>query len=372
MKLIKARKITSTFIQIDPVVLEQNSKFRRLFLGELAKGNDGDWHVRGTLTAERRTEEGWQSVEGTSIAKLKAGELAKFELRTEHVKHLISGLNVLADAAEDEGITLRSTQLVVGRKEEIVRIVERDHRAVIEQLINHDRGADFWNALSSLKADLATQLADAAIQSKRRDSLATFQTKLEREEWSESEWERFFIENQWILGYGLRYQFLGLLQRQANYGGTNLTGKGAQRGEFLMATEADQRFTVLVEIKKPQTPIFHDRADPGPYRSGVPGFSTEFANAISQVQTNSRKWESEGSRREDDQELLARKGIHTISPRSILIFGHTKQLSTGHKMRAFELFRTHLSGTDIVTFDELLTRATFIVKEASHTTVTPG
>jgi Domain of unknown function (DUF4263) len=194
---------------------------------------------------------------------------------------------VLADAAEDEGITLRSTRLVVGKEDEIVRIVERDHRAVIEQLINQNRGADFWNTLTSLNADLATQLADAAIQSKRRESLATFQTELAREEWSEPEWERFFIENQWILGYGLRYQFLGLLQRQANYGGTNLAGKGAQRGEFLMATEADQRFTVLVEIKRPQSRL-HDRADSSPYRSGVPGFSTEFASAISQVQTNSQ------------------------------------------------------------------------------------
>jgi hypothetical protein len=271
---------------------------------------------------------------------------------------------VLADAAENEGITLRSTQLVVGKKDEIVRIVEHDHRDVIEQLINHNRGPDFWNALTSLRADLATQLADAAIQTKRRESLATFQTELEREEWPEAEWERFFVENQWVLGYGLRYQFIGLLQKQANYGGTTLTGKGAQKGEFLMATEAEQRFTVLVEIKKPQTPIFHDRADSDPYRSGVPGFSTEFANAISQVQTNSRKWESEGSRREDDQELLSRKGIHTISPRSILIFGHTKQLSTGHKTKAFELFRAHLGGTDILTFDELLQRATFIVNEA--------
>src|SRR5258708_36093939 len=99
MKLIKTRKLTSTFIQIDPVILEENSKFRRCFLGELVRGDDGAWHVRGTLVAERRTEKGWQSVEGTSIAKLKAGELAKFELRTEHVNHLITGLNVLADVA---------------------------------------------------------------------------------------------------------------------------------------------------------------------------------------------------------------------------------------------------------------------------------
>lgn len=366
MKVIKASKVTRDFVQITPVILEQNSKFRRLFFGQLAKGEDGAWSVRGILTAERMGKDGWRPIDATSIARLKAGELAKFELHTDHVRHLIAGLQVLADAAEIEGVTLRSTDLVVGKKDEVVRIVEKDHKEIIEQLIEQRRGNEFWNALTSLRPDLASQLADASIQAKRRIALSRFEAELQRESWNEPEWERFFVENQWILGYGLRYQFLGMLQRQANYGGVNLSGKGTQRGEFLMATLADQRFTVLVEIKRPNTPIFHQSADSNPYRSGVPGFSTDFANAISQVQTNTRTWEKEGSQREDDREQLSRQGIHTISPRSILLYGHTKQLSTPGKVKSFELFRANLSGTDIITFDELFKRATFIVNEAAE------
>jgi hypothetical protein len=45
------------------------------------------------------------SDDGTSIAKLKAGDLAKFELRTEHIKRLLTGLNVLADVFLNDYIT---------------------------------------------------------------------------------------------------------------------------------------------------------------------------------------------------------------------------------------------------------------------------
>ena len=153
------------------------------------------------------------------------------------------------------------------------------------------------------------------------------------------------------------------MQNQANFGGENYTGKGKQRGEFLLATVADQRrFTVTVEIKRPDSYIFDSAADSRPYRTGVPGFSTEFVNSISQAQTNSRTWETEGSRREDDQEILSRQGINTVSPRSILIFGHTQELNSAAKTKAFELFRSRLSGTDILTFDEILARARFIVQ----------
>lgn len=366
MKVIKASKVTGNFFQITPVILEENSKFRRLFLGQLARGEDGAWSVRGILTAERMGRDGWHPIDATSIAHLKAGDLAKFELHTEHVRRLITGLHVLADAAENEGVTLRSTDLVVGKKDEVVRIVQKDHKKIIEQLIEQKRGDDFWHALTSLRPDLASQFADASIQAKRRNALSTFEAELQKESWNEPEWERFFVDNQWILGYGLRYQFLGMLQKQANYGGVNVSGKGAQRGEFLMATRADQRFTVLVEIKRPNTPIFHQSADSNPYRSGVPGFCAEFADAISQVQTNTRTWDKEGSQREDDREMLSRQGIHTISPRSILIYGHTKQLSTPARVKSFELFRAHLGATDIITFDELFNRAKFMVKEADE------
>ena len=193
MKTIRARKLADDFIVIDPVVLEENSKFRRLFHGQLAKDSDGNWNVRGIFTAERKGQSGWQEIEAVKIANLKAGELAKFELKTDHMVKLLAGLQVLADAAEDEGITLHSTELVVGRKTEIVRVVEQNHKRVIEQLIDQKRGNDFWDTLTSLDPDFAAQLADASIQKRRKTALAVFETELAEGKWKEPDWERFFF-----------------------------------------------------------------------------------------------------------------------------------------------------------------------------------
>jgi hypothetical protein len=205
MKVIRTRKLTPNFVEVDPILLEENSRTRRRFLGQLAKDANGVWNVRGTFVVERKSKEGLYPTDETTIENLKAGELAKLELKTEHVKRLISGLQVLANAAEVVGTTLRSTELVVGKKDEIVRVVERDHKAVIEHLIAEKHSKDFWNSLISLQPDVAAQLADAAIQMKRRQALSVFEIQLEKSDWKESDWERFFVDNQWIFGYGLRY-----------------------------------------------------------------------------------------------------------------------------------------------------------------------
>jgi hypothetical protein len=210
---------------------------------------------------------------------------------------------------------------------------------------------------------LTAQLADADLLRRRRIAVAEFENELKKQQWSETDWERFFQSNQWIFGLGLRFQFLRVLQNQANYGGADLTRKGEQKGEFLMNTEADERFTVLVEIKRPDMRFFSGGSQ---YRNGVPGFDPGFTNAISQVQVNAHTWEIEGSRRERDAAQLAAANIRTISPRSILVCGHTNELDSLDKRKAFELFRCKLTSPEIVTFDELLARARFITREATN------
>jgi hypothetical protein len=154
---------------------------------------------------------------------------------------------------------------------------------------------------------------------------------------------------------------LSVLQSQANYGGADVTRRGEQKGEFLMNTEADERFTVLVEIKRPDTKFFQGTQ----YRNGVPGFNSEFVNAISQVQVNTHTWELEGSKRERDALRLSEANIRTISPRSILVCGHTQELTDLDRRKAFELFRRQLSAPEVVTFDELLARARFITRDSA-------
>lgn len=88
----------------------------------------------------------------------------------------------------------------------------------------------------------------AKIISDRKIVLEQFETYL-NETRTEQEWQKFFKDNQWIFGYGLNYQFLNLITDQPTYAGADYTGSGEQRGDYLMNTEANNKFTVLVEIK---------------------------------------------------------------------------------------------------------------------------
>lgn len=360
MKSLSLQRIAQNLMKFTrPIILEETQTTRRCFYGELASDDDGEWNVRGTIVVERKGKDGWHPQDGASLSKLKGGEIAKLPLRREHLKHFIAGLQVLAEAAKLEGIDLRGASLVIGKKDELVN-VGRERKTFIEDLISSNHGKEFWDSLSSLRPDLASQLAEAELLKGRKLAVADFERELNAQRWTEPSWEQFFMANEWIFGLGLRFQFLSVLQNQANYGGAGFTRRGQQKGEFLMYTEAeDERFTVLVEIKRPDTKFFGEK----PYRSGVPGFTQDFMNAVSQVQVNSHTWEHEGSKQQRDAEQLSQDRIRTISPRSILVCGHTRELNDFDKRKAFELMRCNLRMPEILTFDELFARATFIVRK---------
>ena len=360
MKSIETEQVARDVIQVTtPIVLDQKTLTRRCFHGSLIRETDGKWGLRGCITHERKGKDGWHEIDGEKLSQLKAGEIRKLDLSREQVRNLFSGLDALIKFGEERGVELGLADLVVVRRENIVE-VSADRKAVIEQLIQNDYSAEFWENLRQLRPDLTTQLADAELLRRRKSAVEVFERELENGQWVEADWERFFETNRWIFGLGLRFQFLGLLHNQANYGGADVTRRGEQKGEFLMTTEGDERFTVLVEIKRPETRFFQEAM----YRNGVPKINPEFVNAISQVQVNAHTWEVEGSKRERDAEWLSEANIRTISPHSILVCGSLSELADDiDRRKSFELFRRKLISPEILTFDELLARARFIVRE---------
>lgn len=97
---------------------------------------------------------------------------------------------MLKDATKEAGIEFGDADLVVGKRQEMVRVGE-DQKAVIEQLISNNYGADFWAALSSLRPDLTAQLADAELLRRRENAVAEFERELAAKRWAEPDWERF-------------------------------------------------------------------------------------------------------------------------------------------------------------------------------------
>ena len=373
MEKFTVARTSSTSAEVtNDIVLSVTSTTRRIFRASLVqRPGEQEWLVKGSLICQRRkpSNGSWEDAKDVKLSELRAGDGIAVNLDSAQTANLIDGLDSLRAIAAAKGIRWGKRDVVVADPNTVIEVTDANRRRVIEQLIARNYGKDVWDAIAETDPDLATRLSRSRIQDNRQLALDVFSQHLDSLDWSEALWENFFWEHQWIFGYGLRYQFLELEKRQANYGGESYQGTGKQRGEFLALTSGHDSFTVVVEIKKPQTKVFAEREQP--YRSGVPIFSPDFVGGVSQAQVNSRTWDTEGSQRNADRDLLEPRRIFTIAPLSILVIGLMKQFDVPQKRRSFELFRRNVHNPEILTFDELFERAKYIVESGVEDSVPP-
>lgn len=194
---------------------------------------------------------------------------------------------------------------------------------------------------------------------KRRENLEKFCKALGAKITDENKWQDFFEENKWIFGYGLNYQILKQEQVQPHYGGTIISGAGGQRGDFLTSTVGDINFTVLVEIKTPETPLLQGTKE---IRNGAWSLSKDLTDALSQIEANVSTWDKDGSRQVGNIDNFESRDVYTVQPKGILVIGCLSELNIRSKRDTFQRFRKSIHGIDILTFDELYNRAKFITE----------
>jgi hypothetical protein len=140
-----------------------------------------------------------------------------------------------------------------------------------------------------------------------------------------------------------------------------MDGAGGQKGDMLTSTCGDIGFTVLVEIKKPKTLLLQGTEE---IRSGAWSLSKHLTDALSQIEANISTWPG-GSEQPDNRDKLEKQGIYTVQPKGIVVIGSLSQVAESRSKRGtFERFRKSIHGVEILTFDELLHRARFIVDQA--------
>lgn len=243
--------------------------------------------------------------------------------------------------------------------DKVLEINDKNLKDVVHQLIDRGYSEDVLREILEKDADLSETFAKSALQEQRERDLSEFREHLKCLDWKEPDWDSFFGNNRWIFGLGLDYRFLVTERTQANLGGHDvITGKGDRRTDTLSSTDGDLNFTILIEIKKPDTPIFG-----GLYRKEkVPLFSEDFYGGINQILSDTKYWELQGSKTEENRDVLDRNGIYTISPKGILVIGKMKEFENElHKRNIFQHFRRNNSSVEILTYDELFKRAYYVV-----------
>lgn len=227
-------------------------------------------------------------------------------------------------------------------------------------VLGEKTGEDRIEILNSIRS-LNLSKSDLDLLSGRKEGLEVFQNELGHSTgWKEADWQKYFECNTWIFGYGLSYKFLKILNREAHVSNTNVTGNHDVIGDFLLA---DNCFTVLVELKRPDTPLFEDDVN----RSGSWKLSTDLTYAVSQILEQKAVWQIKSQTQQFDKTgaLIKQK---TFDPKSILIIGHSEQFGGTSqvqqiKAKTFELYRRNLKDIEILTYDELCDRADFIVND---------
>lgn len=252
---------------------------------------------------------------------------------------------------EDKEVVLTALQTALGGS-----LTEKD----ISLLANRKAELDYFEKL----------LDDPQFFDAERQRLATASGSLAKKE---AVWQKFFERNSWIFGYGLSLVSCEALDdakiEQITTGASMFTGAG-KRTDALMRSRGYVSSLLFCEIKTHETPLLMTSAyrPPDVYQP-----SSELTGSVAQIQKTVEK--AVRSIGQSISDIIAPDGtpagvqISTTRPRQVVVVGNLGQLieDTGinrEKVSSFELYRNSVQGVEILTFDELLARARFIVQDS--------
>ena len=319
--------------QVSALITQDDKKIKRLTI-QTFKPRAGDW--------------------------IEAIEKDEFTFRSGEFSRLLRFLSQIEfiDLSNHDNFQIEDISKKSGPK----TIIDAEDRGVIDRIKSMPK-AQRSNLLRALQPSLTGEEIDILLGRKR--GLEEFEHQMRLGDWAEVQWQDFFEREQWVFGYGLDYRVMRQFGREMTVGAGGVDDRNKPVVDFLM-TFTD--YTVLVEIKKPDTPIFR-RTRGG--RAGTWEFSPEFMSAVSQIVEQKAEWLSFAQ----SGEHYNKSGIDALTARtrnakSILVIGSKEQFSGSGDLRAanvmhdtFELFRRETRSIDIITFDELLERARFITKK---------
>jgi hypothetical protein len=203
----------------------------------------------------------------------------------------------------------------------------------------------------------------------RRAALEEFDSQMQAGAWAERDWQEFFERQPWVFGYGLDYRVMRPFDREMTVSTGGSDNRERSVIDFLMQFTD---YTALVEIKRPDTPIFK-AVRGGDSRAGTHAFSDKFTGAVSQILEQKAEWLSFA----ESGKHFTRDGTTPLTARTrnastILVIGSRDEFARAPSLcdrqimqDTFELYRQDLRSIEIITFDELLERAQFITRDTS-------
>lgn len=256
---------------------------------------------------------------------------------------------------------------------------------LLDALKGHDKEAILATVKTYLGGDITEH--DVQMLVDRRQTLEHFERLLTESAFVEAErgrlglkgiealWQRFFEDNPWIFGYGLTLVSCDAISEkglEVITTGANVFTGGGKRIDAAMRTRGFIQSLLFAEIKRHDTELLmaQQYREPDVYQ-----VSKEVSGAVAQVQKTTHKAirDLQNLHRQSTPAGDFEFEVSTIVPRQVVIIGHLSELAPDgainvEKMTSFELFRRSQLGTEVLTFDEVLARARFIVESGEAAT----
>lgn len=240
-------------------------------------------------------------------------------------------------------------------------------------------------ALAVIRASLSGGITDSdvALLTDRKASLSEFErlfsdpgyferarAGLGSNKGEEDVWQDFFERNEWIFGYGLKLiscEGLDDKKLETIVTGSGLMGGSGKRIDALMKTRGRISSLLFTEIKT-HTSRLTALAE---YRPGVYVPDKHLRGAVAQVQKTIHKVTLAASQNHHDITTTggnpSGETVTVVRPRGVVVVGSLDEFEEQHgpnyeRFASFELYRNSLAGIEVLTFDELLERARYIVE----------
>jgi len=340
----------------------------RVHLGEIngamclrLTGNSRKTQVSALITQDdkqikRLTLQSFKSRAGDWIEGLEKDE---FTFRADEFTRLLAFLSQIEfiDLSNEQNFQIEDISTQAGPK----AIIDAADRGVLDRIKGM---TDAQRSVILQALQQALTVDEINILLGRKQGLEEFEARMVSGDWTEAQWQDFFDREQWVFGYGLDYRVMRQFDREMTIGAGGTDNQNKPVADFLMSFTD---YTVLVEIKRPDTLIFK------PSRGGRAGtweFSSDFMGAVSQIIEQKAEWSVFAQMGEHyDKAGCRRLTARTKNARSILVIGSRQEFTASQDARGanvkrdtFELFRRECRSIDILTFDELLERARFIAR----------
>lgn len=139
-------------------------------------------------------------------------------------------------------------------------------------------------------------------------------------------------------------------------GGKSLHNSGGNLVDFVYANPSTNN-VVLIEIKTPGTKLIGKK-----YRQNSYSISDELSGSVVQVLNYRDSLIKEYFALSKGEEVIP---FNAFSPKCVVVAGHVeRELTTPCKRKSFELFRSELSGTEVVGYDELFEKVLCVLEVA--------